>query len=131
MLPPTYSGRVTLDALFTGERSERGRQALRQWIAGVDAETNFWQPSLEGARIDVLLEENPSRKFVLHDWSRDPLFYDDSAALETIELARLASLRKFQRGDEEQLVMREFLIDSGLYSRFSESLGVRVEPLSP
>jgi len=131
LLPGTYARASREDVLFTGPRKEAALKIWDQWMATIPAKESMWEDSLTAARLNKVLEGNPSLKFVTHDWSRDPLFYDSPAALEKIELARIAAVRKLARREDQHDVLRGFLRDSGLYGAFGQSLGIKVETLSP
>ncbi len=70
-------------------------------------------------------------RLILHNWGEDLLFYDSPDTLAKIKMARISAMRKLVRGEGEREVTREFLLDSGIYKRLGDSLGIKVDILEP
>jgi hypothetical protein len=65
-------------------------------------------------------------KFIMHDWSEDVLFYNNPAALEAIRVARIRAMRRQLKDEKPIEIARAFLVESGIYRAFGESLGIKV-----
>jgi len=132
-LPPDAGYQVGPDMVFAPDSSnrERGLEALTQLVyklertqKGSSVKLEAWEQRLV---LSKFLSANPQTRFLFHPWKTDPLFFDDPVALRRIEEAKLNAVRKLLREDPAQEVMREFLIDSGVYSQFGKSLGIQVD----
>jgi hypothetical protein len=62
-------------------------------------------------------------RYLIHDWSLDPLFYDKPQLQTKINNLQLRALRKWARGENEKEVVQDFLLESGIYQVFSNSIG--------
>jgi hypothetical protein len=65
-------------------------------------------------------------KFIMHDWSKDLLFYNNPKVLEAIRVARIRAMRRHLQEEKPIEIARAFLIESGIYRVFGESLGIKV-----
>lgn len=61
-------------------------------------------------------------KMVLHDWSHDPLFFNQPDRIHQIRNEQIQALTALKEGISEQTVIREFLEKSGLYESVLRSL---------
>ncbi len=61
--------------------------------------------------------------YILHDWSLDPLFFEKPDEAKKIKQLQLRALRRWMRGEDEALVIQDFLLDSGVYFALAESVG--------
>jgi hypothetical protein len=52
----------------------------------------------------------------------DPIFYNKPELQAQIQNAQLRALRQWAQGKEEKAVIQEFLIESGLYQAFADSV---------
>jgi hypothetical protein len=68
---------------------------------------------------------------IMHDWSKDILFFDKSAAILQIQMARINAMRKLMRDEPIIEVTRAFLLDSGIYKGIAKSLGIDVGVITP
>ena len=59
---------------------------------------------------------------VLHDWSHDPLFFNQPDRIHQIRNEQIQALSALKEGISEQAVIREFLEKSGLYEAVLRSL---------
>jgi hypothetical protein len=63
--------------------------------------------------------------YLVHDWRQDPLLFNQPELLEQIEKAQLHALRKWaQNSKKETQILQEFMLDSGLYKAFADSIGL-------
>ncbi len=88
------------------------------------------------AFIDAL-ENHQELKMILFDWSADPLVYGDLAAQQKIRDAQIEARKKlfeealiegeqpFSKSPKILPVIKKFLLDSGLYQKVLDSLGIR------
>lgn len=73
-------------------------------------------------------EVNKEFKFLLHDWSNDPLFYDDQAMLNRLRAAqidailRIGAVEPGKRVGTLRETVADFLISTGLAERVAKSL---------
>lgn len=65
-------------------------------------------------------------KFIMHDWSKDLLFYDNPVALKEIRAARIRAMRRHLQQENTVEISRAFLIESGIYRILGESLGIKI-----
>ncbi len=70
-------------------------------------------------------EKRGRLRYLLHDWSMDPVLYNQPELLTQIRNAQLHALRQWAQGKDEKSVVQEFLIESGLYQAFADSVGFR------
>lgn len=63
-------------------------------------------------------------KMLVHDWSDDPLVFDDEAFKARLIGEQKRALARIRRGESINRVMGDFLMDSGLYEAVSRSLGL-------
>jgi hypothetical protein len=68
---------------------------------------------------------------ILHDWTKDVLFYNKPATIWQIQMARINAMRKLIRDEKPTDVTRAFLLDSGIYKAFANSLGIDVGVITP
>ncbi|MFN7685593.1 MAG: hypothetical protein ACK5QT_09295 [Oligoflexia bacterium] len=143
LLPSEGDTLGQFDLLFTGPRRQAAREVLARWqtILRTRFESQVHE-SFRGLRrrgthtgsdqpVGDALMEYPALMMVFHQWAQDPLFYSDPLALERIELARFAAIRKLGRDESPQQVIREFLQASGIYEAMGTSLGIRVTVFGP
>ncbi len=70
------------------------------------------------------LEENRELKMLLHDWSNDPLLFQNKKLIDQIREKQIQALSRLNAGrDSQQKIVSDFLIQSGLYGIFTRSLG--------
>jgi hypothetical protein len=62
-------------------------------------------------------------KMLFHDWSADPLVFEDSNFQKKIEAAQFQAIRELNGDDSVNEVVARFLVRSGIYERFSKSIG--------
>jgi len=65
-------------------------------------------------------------KMLVHDWTKDPLFFGDNDKQNQILAAQMQALDKIFRLEAPVKVVREFLISSGLYEWVPSSLGLEL-----
>ena len=66
-------------------------------------------------------------KMLFHDWSKDPLFFNRPEKVTTIMNRQVHALRRVTRGEGTlNEIVREFLLSSGLYREYLESVGMHV-----
>lgn len=63
-------------------------------------------------------------RYLLHDWANDPILSTKPELVQKIEQAQLRALRRWAAGENETQVIQEFLINSGLYFSFADSIGL-------
>lgn len=59
---------------------------------------------------------------VLHDWSNDPWFAHDPSLQSQVEKHRTVALQKLPKFEQHFEIVRDFLVDSGLYAAVLQSL---------
>ncbi len=97
--------------LFLEPRTPEARKALQK---------------IGGDEFQALAEHAGELKMLLFDWSKDPLFFDQPAKLKSIAKLQARGLVRLSRGEAPSSVMRDFLLDSGIYQDTLLSIGVRV-----
>jgi len=80
---------------------------------------------LTDLRLKLDQSQRQELKMLVHNWSNDPLLFEKPATQKRIVAAQLAAIRKLKKSVSPKwnAIMREFLLDSGLYDLFSRSLG--------
>jgi hypothetical protein len=70
------------------------------------------------------LEQNRELKMLLHDWSKDPLVFENQKLIAQIRKQQIIALDKLNGATTSpQRIVEEFLIRSGLYGLVTRSLG--------
>jgi hypothetical protein len=67
--------------------------------------------------------------YIIHDWTKDPLFYKSPVELERIKSAQAAALAQLDSGVMPIQVIQEFLMDSSILKRMSESVGLSLRDI--
>jgi|CXWL01.1.fsa_nt_gi hypothetical protein len=62
-------------------------------------------------------------KMLMHDWSKDPLTFQDEAFQRKIADQQLRALARYRKGESVNALISDFLLDSGLYAAVSRSIG--------
>ena len=62
-------------------------------------------------------------KMLVHDWSNDPLVFEDETFQKRIIAHQVRALARFQEGETINVLVSDFLVDSGLYAAVSNSIG--------
>jgi hypothetical protein len=88
---------------------------MKKILVGLD-ETKTTQAFTEHGRL----------RYLIHDWRRDPLLFDNLEALIKIENAQLRALRQWANGVNERIVLQNFLLESDLYLLFAESIDLKI-----
>lgn len=61
---------------------------------------------------------NQAVKMLLYDWSRDPLFYGSPDSVARLEKEQVIALqRHFEKGEDLNIVLRDFIWNSGLLNK--------------
>ncbi len=111
--------------------TERGRKAVRDYLVKyrkADGGNSAPQSELmQVLSLGSFRKKYPQMQLLLQPWETDPLFYNQPERILRIQEAKLSVFRKLMRDDPPQEVIREFLIDSGIYDAMGKSLGIRLE----
>ena len=78
-------------------------------------------------RLDAWSSNAYEYKMLIHNWSHDPLWLNapDSVTQKIIE-QQVIALKRLRKGERRKIVMKDFLLNSGLYEKMMESVGVQV-----
>lgn len=82
----------------------------------------LWEKSL----LRISSYRHSELKMLIHDWGNDPLFFDDFDKRERILTEQRYALERILRFEGTTRVVRDFLIDSGLYEDIPASIGVQL-----
>lgn len=74
-------------------------------------------------KLTFFRETDASLDLLFHDWSFDPLLFDDPKKLMLIATEQLRALRRIRDGEDLRPAVQDFLKDSGLFTLFAASLG--------
>jgi hypothetical protein len=74
-------------------------------------------------KLTFFRETDASLDLLFHDWSFDPLLFDDPKKLTLIATEQLRALRRIRNGEDLRPAVQDFLKDSGLFTLFAASLG--------
>lgn len=88
--------------------------AMKQVLLGMDAK-----------KVKAAIEERGRLRYLLHDWSMDPLLFQNPEMQIRVANAQLKALRRWGQGVNETEVIQEFLIESELYQLFADSISMR------
>ncbi|NBX76730.1 MAG: hypothetical protein EBQ92_09265 [Proteobacteria bacterium] len=84
------------------------------------SEVGFLNRQKLSARND---SENTELKMLFHDWSKDPLFFEDLNQQEIIRKAQVKAVKELKKKDGDiQTIMTDFLTESGIYEATLKSL---------
>ncbi len=84
------------------------------------SELGFFKRQRFSARND---SEHTELKMLFHDWSKDPLFFEDLRHQESIRKAQVKAVKELKEKDADiQTVMVDFLTESGIYEAVLRSL---------
>jgi hypothetical protein len=84
------------------------------------SELGFFNRQRFSARND---SEHTELKMLFHDWSKDPLFFEDLRRQESIRKAQVKAVKELKEKDADiQIVMVDFLTESGIYEAVLKSL---------
>jgi hypothetical protein len=84
------------------------------------SELGFFKRQRFSARND---SEHTELKMLFHDWSKDPLFFEDLRQQESIRKAQVKAVKEIKEKDADiQTVMVDFLTESGIYEAVLKSL---------
>lgn len=78
---------------------------------------------LDQKATETAFQQRPRLKYLVHNWAMDPLIFGKPEAISKIRESQLRALRRWARGENEREVVQEFLMESGLYFAFSDSIG--------
>lgn len=114
-----YSGdfeRALTENWYQKEWSEVVAKAPKE----IAKELSWWE--LRGLKSKFGVEHQEA-KMLFHDWSKDPLFFDDVEAQATIREAQIQAVKSLKNQSSEiSTIMRKFFIQSGLYESVLKSL---------
>lgn len=82
-------------------------------------------------RFAELLKDDESYKLLLHNWTDDPLFFDQPELLEKIHQAQIKAMKSALRSTTPQgakRALKDFLLESEVFERFLGSVGVEIVP---
>jgi hypothetical protein len=68
--------------------------------------------------------EHQELKMLIHDWSADPFLYQEKVFLDHIQKKQIQAWQQLLKGEPINQVMKNFLVDSGLYAFYVASLGI-------
>lgn len=89
-------------------------------------EIQYVLSGLDHGKLNSDLESRGRLRYLLHDWSKDPILFDQPELIENIRQKQIRAVRKWARGENETQVVQEFLIDSGLLFHFGQSVGYKL-----
>jgi len=70
------------------------------------------------------LEKSRELKMLIHDWSKDPLVFENPKLIAHIRKQQIITLNKLNEATiSPQKIVEDFLIRSGIYGLFTRSLG--------
>jgi hypothetical protein len=81
---------------------------------------------MDQAKAKAALESHGRLRYLIHDWSYDPILLAHEDLILQIHTAQLKALRRWARGENERQVVQEFLLDSGLYFAFAHSIDFEI-----
>lgn len=81
--------------------------------------------SMDQKKVSKAFNDRGRLRYLIHDWSQDPILIGKDAEIKKIEDAQVRAVRRWASGQNETQVVQEFLIDSGLYFIFAESIGLK------
>jgi hypothetical protein len=94
------------------------------WAQRYPGEREFREASPLARRFAELAIVDHDLKMLIHDWSRDPLFFEDASLQRRIVDEQVKALTAITSGESIATVMPRFLRDSGLYRRVLASVGL-------
>ena len=103
----------------------RGRMSEKT-LEFMDSDVTLW------LKVMQLSQKNQAFKMLIHNWSRDPLFFDSPRQIEKIARAQQAALKTLATAstEEPERVLRNFILDSGLFKSYANSIGLYPDPRS-
>ncbi|MEK6705391.1 MAG: hypothetical protein AABZ06_06340 [Bdellovibrionota bacterium] len=105
----------------------------KDWVQLWDKTPNH--PELAFNKLKKSGENHTELKMLIHDWSKDPLFFNDPVIQKMIAIEQNRALTRLNETDPKitdldthiNTIMRDFLLDSGIYEKVLRSLGVKLE----
>jgi len=74
-------------------------------------------------KLALFRADDASVDLILHDWSFDPLLFDNPKKLTTIASEQIRALKRLEGGEDLRPVTQDFLKVTGLFVLFAASLG--------
>lgn len=62
-------------------------------------------------------------RYLIYNWHNDPILFQRPELLQRIKQKQLQAIRRWARGEDEKQIAKDFLISSGIYQEFAQSLG--------
>jgi len=79
-------------------------------------------------RLPQRYQDNDEVKMLLFDWSRDPLFFDKPDQIERIQRAQVQAWKQLMKNPQNRYaILKNFLLESGLYRTVMSSIGISVK----
>lgn len=72
---------------------------------------------------------NREIKMLFHNWANDPLVFENPSLQKQITDAQIMALKKLQINRNPNRVVKEFLVDSGLFREVLQSIGVNPDEI--
>jgi hypothetical protein len=81
---------------------------------------------MDKTRVSQAFNSKGRLRYLLHDWSMDPIVFNNPDLARKIRDLQLKALRKWSQGVDEKLLVQSFLLESGIYELFAESIGFKI-----